>query len=232
MLALFSCTDRLILTDKQKNDFFNALLLQAKKLLSLWIHYDRFRKEEEKLKASAPVFDSAIHPGPQLITYSQELFMEFDEYLVQYKSSLDYLAKLPGSLLGRDKWNPRSFGEKGERIVRMLKSALPKEKKKQATDFEEFIFEKHKVDIQMIVDVRDKINHLVDGGISFKNFAVYGLRENGVVTYKCPMWSHDQCVSEFMRVAFYNHLKFCEDFIVFFLGLYLQPGFGFFHAPL
>jgi hypothetical protein len=45
------------------------------------------------------------------------------------------------------------------------------------------------------------------------------------------MWSVNQRISEFMRIAFYNHLKFCEDFIVFFLGLYLKHDLGFFHAP-
>jgi hypothetical protein len=39
-------------------------------------------------------------------------------------------------------------------------------------------------------------------------------------------------MTDFMRIAFFNHLRFCEDFIVFFLGLYLKPEYGFFHAPL
>src|SRR5262249_47581245 len=84
-------------------------------------HNDRFAKEVERLTADAPIYEKAA-TGHAAVSYSQELYLEFDEFLVQYKSSLDYLAKLPATLLGWNKWNRRTFGERGKRIIKMLRS--------------------------------------------------------------------------------------------------------------
>jgi len=230
--ALYSFTELLELTTQQKEDFFRPLLLQAKKLLAVWIHYDRFRQEVERLKAEAPVYDQS-KPGEHFaLRYSQELWLEFDEFLVQYKSSLDYLAKLPGSLLGRQKWNPSTFGDKGKRILRLFRNVLPKSKKKMAEDFERDVFAKHRDDIEDIIDARDQFTHLLAGGISFEHFTVTAVKKDEQIIYKVPMWNSEQTLIDFMNIAFHNHLKFCEDFIVFFLGLFMRPKFGFFHAPV
>jgi len=230
--ALVQFAQNLDLTNEQKRQFLNRLLLQAKKLLAIWIHFDRFRSEVERLRPDAPIYDAEA-PAPHIkIRYSQELYLEFDEFLVQYKSSLDYLAKFPAAFLGRDKWNPRSFGDKGERILRMLRSVLPKGKEYFADDFEEKIFGPHRSNIQDAIEIRDRVNHYLEGGVPHENFRVFGVRQSGEVTYKVPMWSQDQTIVEFMNIAFHNHLKFCEDFIVFFLGFHLKPGFGFLHQPV
>ncbi len=227
LMAPARALEHLELDTKQKTEFFNALVFQARKVLSIWTHYRRFKEEEEALIKEAPVI-SAESQAPVSISYSQDLFMEFDEFLVQYKSSLDYLAKIPSPLLGYNRWNPRTFGEKGELIVKMLRSVL-KKRKGDVQGFETLIFGKHKEDIKMVVEARDKMNHFTNGGIPFRHFAVYGVRENDEVVFRFPMWSSDQRTSEFMRVVFYNHLRFCEDFIFFFLGLYLTKEYGFFH---
>src|SRR6266403_6020319 len=89
VVSLFSFANQSKLSAEQKRRFFNALLLQAKKLLALWIHYDRFRNEVERLKPIAPTVEKSEAPKHFSIRYSQELYLEFDEFLVQYKSSLD-----------------------------------------------------------------------------------------------------------------------------------------------
>ena len=232
VLTLVQFTQNLDLTDEQKQQFLNRLLLQAKKLLAIWIHFDRFGREVERLKPDAPIYDAEA-PAPHIkIRYSQELYLEFDEFLVQYKSSLDYLAKFPAVFFGQNKWNLGSFGDKGERVLRMLRNVLPKEKKHFADDFEKKIFDPHRSDIRDAIEIRDRVNHYLEGGPSHENFRVFGVRRSGGVTYKVPMWSKDQPIVEFMNVAFSNHLKFCEDFIVFFLGFHLKPGFGFLHQPV
>jgi hypothetical protein len=225
-------TQQLNLTSQQKEYFFNGLVLQAKKLLAVWIHLDRFSREVERLQSEAPIYDQEDATAHVEICYSQELFLEFDEFLVQYKSSLDYLAKLPAVFFGRQKWNLRTFGDKGERVLKLLRNVLPQEKKHFAHDFEQKIFEAHRSDIRQAVEMRDRVNHYLEGGIPYENFRVFGLRQSGKVIYKTPMWNDDQTLTEFMNVAFHNHLKFCEDFIVFFLGFHLQPGFGFLHQPV
>jgi len=231
LTTMIQFASQLALSDGQKKELLNALVLQAKKLLAIWIHYDRFAKEVDRLKPKAPIYEKTA-TGHVAVSYSQELYLEFDEFLVQYKSSLDYLAKLPATLLGWNKWNPRTFGDGGKRIIKMLRSVLPKSKKFLADQFETLFFEKHRADIEMVVEMRDKINHFVTGGIPYENFRVVGIRQGEKVEYQVPMWREEQTISDFMSVVFHNHLKFCEDFIVFFFHLYLKPGWGFLHRPV
>jgi hypothetical protein len=166
------------------------------------------------------------------MSYSQELYLEFDEFLVQYKSSLDYLAQMPVVFFGRQKWNPRSFGDEGRKIIKLLRNVLPKEKKNFADDFEQAIFAPHKADIEQIVDARDKINHYIEGGIPYQQFTVIGIREKGTVTHQVPMWNQEQTMFDFMEIAFNNHVRFCETFIAFFLVFHLKPDLCFMHEPV
>jgi len=51
----------------------------------------------------------------QHIIYSQDLFLEVDEFVVQVTSTLDYLAKLPLAIIGKNNWPYlRTFGSKGQ----------------------------------------------------------------------------------------------------------------------
>jgi len=232
VLALTQLAQQMNLTNDQKQHFLNRLILQAKKLLAIWIHFDRFRREVDRLKPEAIIYDKDLPTAHADIHYSQELYLEFDEFLVQYKSSLDYLAKLPAAFFGAEKWNLGSFGDEGQRVIKMLRNVLPKEKKHLVAGFEEKVFAPHRSDIEDAIEARDKVNHYAQGGIPYENFRVFGVRESGVVTFREPMWSEEQTIREFMGIAFHNHLKFCEDFIVFFLGFYLPPKFGFLHLPV
>src|ERR1700736_2402566 len=232
VMALTQFAQQLDLTSEQKEHFLNRLLLQAKKLLAIWIHFDRFRREVDRLKPEAIIYDKDSPTEHTDIQYSQELYLEFDEFLVQYKSSLDYLAKVPAAFFGERKWNFGSFGDKGQRVIRMLRSVLPKEKKQLVADFEQKVFAAHRSDIEDAIEARDRINHYAQGGIPYENFRVFGIRESGEVTFREPMWSEEQTIRQFMEIAFHNHLKFCEDFIVFLLGFYLPPKFGFLHIPV
>jgi hypothetical protein len=232
MIAFIQFAEHLILTEEQRERYLNALVMQAKKLFAVWTHLDRFRREVERLKPIAPVLDKDSPSKHFEISYSQELYLEFDEFLVQYKSSLDYLAQVPVVFFGRQKWNPRSFGDEGRKILKLLRNVLPKEKKHFADDFEQAIFAPHKADIERIVDARDKINHYIEGGVPYEQFAVIGTREKGTVTYQVPMWNQEQTMDDFMEIAFNNHLRFCETFIAFFLVFHLKPGLCFMYEPV
>lgn len=224
---MIQLASKLNLTDEQKDHFLKRLTFQGKKLLAIWIHFDRFDKEIERLKKDAPIYGDDAPQTAVVERYSQELFLEFDEFFVQYKSSLDYLARLPAALLGTRKWSIATFGKKGETVIRRMKDVLLAENKQQlANDFETHIFALHREEIKSAIEVRDRVNHFFDGGIAYENFRVWGIRKSGQVTFSTPMWNETQSILEFMNIAFHNHLKFCEDFIVFFLALYLPQGFG------
>jgi len=84
----------------------------------------------------------------------------------------------------------------------MLRSVLAKSKKFLTDQFETLIFEKHRADIELVVEMRDKINHFVTGGIPYENFRVIGIRQGEKVEYRVPMWSEEQTISDFMSVVF------------------------------
>jgi hypothetical protein len=232
VMAFVQFAEQLTLTDEQKDRYVNALVMQAKKLFAVWTHLDRFRREVERLKPIAPILDKDAPSTRFEMSYSQELYLEFDEFLVQYKSSLDYLAQVPVVFYGRQKWNPRSFGNEGRKIIKLLRNVLPKETKRLADDFEQTIFAPHKADIEQIVDARDKINHYIEGGIPYEQFAVIGIRDKGVVTHQVPMWNYEQPMVDFMEIIFNNHMRFCESFIAFFLVPYLKSGLCFMYEPV
>ena len=186
----------------------------------------------EQLEPNAQIIDVESQSPPVEFGYDQDLFMELDEFLVQYKSSLDYLAKIPSPLLGRNRWNPRSFGDKGQRLVKMLNSALPKDQQHTVPAFEDVVLSKHKENLEMLINARDKLNHYVEGGLDYRNFSVFGMKERGVIRLRVPMWSDDQRIVDFMRVSFGNLIGLCEGFIAFFLQYSTKPGLVIFHNPV
>jgi len=176
ILPVVQLLDATTLEQKRKEIFLESLLMLARKLLSVWTHLERFQKRQKELEPNCPILD-IDSPSSFEFAYDQELFIEFDEFLVQYKSSLDHLAKVTTPLLGKARWNPRSFGDKGEKLVRMLKSATPKTERHRIPAFERLIFEKHKADLEMIIEARDRINHYVEGGLDYRIFP-YSERSN------------------------------------------------------
>jgi hypothetical protein len=232
VLAFVKLLESTTLRPEQRQQFIEMLLMLARKLVCVWTHYDRFRKRQEELEPTAPIVDEESRHSTVQFGYDQDLFMEFDEFLVQYKSSLDYLAKTPSPLLGRNKWNPRSFGDKGQRLVRMLKSAIPQSERHTIPAFEQLVLSKHKENLDMIITARDRMNHYIEGGLDYRNFSVFGRKQRGVITVRVPMWSEDQTIVDFMRVAFGSLIALCETFIAFFLGYFLKPGLVVFHNPV
>lgn len=118
MMRLVNLTE---LTPDEKKRFFDMLLLVAKKLVATWKHFNAYSSLEDSLieKAKASI---AIEKQPfQYVSYSQDLFLEMDEFLYQVKSTLDYMVKLPVPLIGRS-WNVRTFGDKGGDSKKSIKT--------------------------------------------------------------------------------------------------------------
>jgi hypothetical protein len=161
---------------------------------------------------------------------SEDLFMEFDGFLVQVKSTLDYLVKIPIPIFGKNKWPPVTFGEKGERIRKLLKN-LPRQYHAIAAGINTTLLEKHKDWLRMVIEARDKQNHFIDGGIPFEYFGVFWNRSKPIAVIHTPRWSDEQTITEFMEVIWNNLFRFCEDFIAEFLFFRIKPGLVFFHGP-
>ena len=214
------------LDDSEREQLFRILLLVSKKLASVWKHKLDFQRIEAHLideckprDKTSPVFT---------IETSQDLVLEFDEFLVQVKSELDYLVKLPIPILGRMTWNLRTFGDKGEAVMKVLRRNLGKSRKPQVDGIQKMLFDQSREWLQATIHARDKINHYIDGGISFEDFAVFCHPESGALHR--PMWSPDQTVSAFLDVIWTNLFRFTEDFTAMFLFFRHKPGLTMYHG--
>ena len=88
------------MTEEEFREFAELAALVAKKLVSVWGHYRRYCEIEDELilqaKSGLPIESLEF----QEIGYSQDLFLEVDEFFTQLKSALDYAAKLPRKIIG------------------------------------------------------------------------------------------------------------------------------------
>jgi hypothetical protein len=108
MMRLAKLTD---MTTEEGQRFMDILLLVSKKLVATWRHYDAYVTLEDQLIKEAEAGPAIETQSVQRVSYSQDLFLEMDEFLYQVKSTLDYMVKLPVPLVGRG-WNISTFGEK------------------------------------------------------------------------------------------------------------------------
>jgi hypothetical protein len=117
--------------------------------------------------------------------------------------------KIPVPMLGKNIWSLRTFGSKGEEVLRVLKHNLPEEHKNTAIAFEKVIFEHHRPWLKEVIKLRDRANHYLEGGISTNAFSVY--REGDEI--KVPMFTNDQTVAQLMEIFWQNLFVFVEDFV-------------------
>ena len=154
LLELAKSTD---FSDDEANLFLRILILVAKKLAFVWKHKSAFQQLEKKLVAELTARGEQGQM-PQGQDSSEDLFMEFDEFLVQVKSTLDYLVKIPVPIVGQNIWSLRTFGEKGDRVRRALKN-LPKQYRAKAAIINTRLIQAHKDWLHMVIEARDKQNH-------------------------------------------------------------------------
>lgn len=233
-MTLFKLMDFTELTSKEKKEIHNLLLLISVKLGIVWNHYNKYSSTEDSLikkVLNAPNDNSFVEE----INYSQDLFSEFDGFLVQIKSTLDYIVKIPSIVLGWKHWNLTTFGEKGEKVIRALQKNMPRKWAGQAKILEKSIIGKHTPWLKSTIEARDKINHFLRGGISLDNFIVYkskvvsSLNENMLYL---PMWTPDVSIRRYMEVTWWNLFSLAEQFIAVFITLKLKSDYGFAHVPV
>jgi hypothetical protein len=213
------------LSEEEKEHFLRILLLVARKMVSVWNHKERYIAEQDRLIAA--VSSGGLFPGTSVnLSLSQELFSEFDEFLVQIKSTLDHLVKLPVPMLGRNVWNLRTFGSKGEDVLNALKHNLPEKYKHTAKAFEKVVFRAHRPWLEQTIKLRDQVNHYLDGGLPVNAFGVFKVGEE----IKIPMFTKEQSVAQLMGIVWQNLFAFVEDFAVLSISFKLNDGLALFFA--
>jgi len=165
----------------------------------------------------------------QKINYSQDLFFEFDGFLVQLKSTLDYLVKIPSFILENRIWTLRTFGNKGEDVVSFLSNNMPKQYRGMATLIIEHIIKHHLGWLKHTIAARDKINHFIDEGVSYEHFYVQKINQEGIDKIHVPLWTESMTVQEFMHNIWMDLFSLSEQFVAAFLAIRVKPGSNLVH---
>jgi hypothetical protein len=227
VFQLYALSESTSLSRNEKERLFRILLLTGKKLVAVWQHKDRFEREQASTIAIAK--DPPAGDFHRIEYTSQALFLEFDGFLVQLKSALDYLVHMPPVALGAC-WTLRTFGKSGKAVLQALDRNVPAEHKMGAAHIARQIREHHLPWLDAVVRARDRMNHLLDGDVSFEVFSIVHDRNSGVT--HVPKWSADATAIEFMEITWANLLRLVEDFVGLILGLRKSPGLVFFHGPV
>jgi hypothetical protein len=217
--------------EAELDEYVRHMMLVAKKMAATYRHLEKYSQVEDALVAAERNNPPLEKLDVQHIIYSQNLFLEVDEFLVQLKSTLDYLAKLPIAIIGRNGWpNLRTFGNKGRRIILALKGNVPAKWSKQATMIEEMVVN-HQPWLEMAIASRDRSNHLKDGGVDAEVFLVAKMTIEGEEKVVVPMWFDNLTVREYLGHTWHNLMAFVEQFTIGFLAMRFKEGFGFVHVP-
>ncbi len=202
MLAAAAYTD---LNAEEKNDFVDLVLLIARKMLSVWKHLQAYHAEEKRL------LDKFKNDPTAARAHSQELFEEFDVFVVQIKSTLDHLVKVMRPMLGK-KWTMYTFADKGVGVLNSLQRNTSKHHAGRVKMMERFVFNQRNMEwLESEIETRDKANHCLGGGMKIEHFAVYRMPDD---TVSLPMWTAEQRLSQAMDIYWENFFGLVEDFIM------------------
>lgn len=218
------------LNEEEKKDIADILYYIGIKLVAVWRHLENYKAIEDKLIIEAQNSASIEKQAIKHIRYEQNLFLELDEFLVQLKSSLDYLVKTPRAVVGRKVWSLPTFQKKGNAVIGALRGSLPDKYKEKAKIIEEMVVQKHLDWLADTINARDMINHYLHGGLDIQGFMVMKIVENGKEKIHVPMRSEDITVRTYMEIAWANLFKLTEDFIISFLALRLTEGYSLLHT--
>ena len=206
------------LADTDKQQLISLITILCMKLASLWLIKENYKSELSKIKSQLK--ESPKGGNDNLHSYSihsSGLMGWLDVYLVQIKSILDHLVKIPSPIFGYKQWSLATFGKKGETVKKSFEN-LPKDYKKKTNNYYEYIFGSQHW-IHDAIDMRDKLNHGIKGGLNLKMFELSYNQD--LDKYQEPMWSQDQTINEALELIFDSMLKTSSIFCGLILSLKL-----------
>ncbi len=227
LITFINALEHTDLSEKEQEQVFHLLLLLAKKLAAAWRHLESYRQLEQRLVTQAQAEPANPAPGTVIhVDYSDDLFNDFDEFLVQLKSALDHLVKIPIPVFGGNAWKLRTFGDKGEEVINALQRNTPKKYADKIAVICDKVIRPNQGWLQVVIDIRDRINHLIEGGVAFEHFRIRKIVRDGVEHVVVPKWSDEQPVREALEITWRRLMCLCEEFIGFILFLRIKPGLG------
>jgi hypothetical protein len=207
------------MTEKERGDVRDLLYVIALKFVSIWTHdqcYDMFEKQLIAAAEANPC--DRRENQPLKFKNAQTLYIELDGFLVQCKSVLDHVCIILHYTMNISFSSLSSFGDNGNKIIKILKSNAPSHAKPMAAELVEHI-QNNQNWLKLMIDARDRMNHFMHGGIPPIAFGVGCIIEkDGTKTIHRPKLSPEQEVKDTMTTLLYNLLQFIE----FFLGAALS----------
>ena len=79
-----------------------------------------------------------------MIESAEKPLPPLEEFLVQVKSALDHLVKVPAVFLGPKIWSLTTWGDKGRRVEKAVANNLPKQYKQHAAGIRDLVLKPHR----------------------------------------------------------------------------------------
>jgi hypothetical protein len=206
------------MTEKERADVRDLLYVIALKFVSIWTHDQRYDKIEKELLAAAEANPSDRRENkPLRFENAQALYIEMDGFLVQCKSVLDHVCIILHYTMNISFSSLSSFGDNGNKIIKILKRNAPSRAKASAAALAEHI-QKNQGWLKWMIEARDRMNHFLHGGLSPILFGVGCIIEkDGTKTIHRPKLNPEEQVKDIMTKL----LDYVLLFIEYFLGIAL-----------
>jgi hypothetical protein len=216
-------------TPKQRQEIIQLLSLISYKMLAIWTHDQRYKRMEMmRIVAAEADPQDRRSDKPIVFEHAHDMYIELDEFLVQVKSTLDYMVKMLHYTFGFGfDGQLHSFHKNGLAIVNLLKRNTKQDERTQkaAAYLIKFIErEDHQHFLKAIIDARNAMNHFQDGGLSPMEFVVVSvINKEGEQTLYRPRFGDGEGESVEIKTVMLGIQGFIWDFVEYFLGLALAP---------
>jgi hypothetical protein len=192
------------------------LIVIALKFTAVWTHDQRYKAREIELIAEAekaPI-DWRTDKSVNLVT-AQELYLEFDGFVVQLKSALDHMMNVLHYTLGISFAALTTFSKGGDHVISLLVNNVaadgPRHKAIAARLVK--VVQNNQDWLKELIDARDRMNHFRHGGLSPKSFVVFVMIDSqGTKTLHRPEMSKE-ATKDLMDTLLKKLLEFVEYFI-------------------
>jgi hypothetical protein len=217
MLQFFEMGAKSNMTEGERADVFDLLHVIALKFAAIWTHDHRYEVREKELTAASEADPVDRRKNvPMRFASAQDLYIEWDGFLVQCKSVLDHMVNILHYTLGINFSSLTSFRNNGTGIINVLKrnvGGTPPGKKKAAALLIKHI-ENNQDWLKGMIEARDRMNHFLHGGMSPMAFGVASIIEkDGIQTLHRPMLTKDLILKDVMKTVMSNVLEFIEYFM-------------------
>jgi hypothetical protein len=204
------------LSQEHRGAVMDLLIVIALKFTAVWTHDQRYAAREKELiaQAEAAPIDYRKKDPINLVT-AQELYLEFDGFLVQLKSALDHMMNVLHYTFGISFAALTTFSKAGDHVIKLLERNVsdktPGHKAIAARLIK--VVQNNQDWLKELIDARDRMNHFRHGGLKPTSFVVFVMIDHkGTRSLHRPEISHKP-IKDIMDTLLKKLLEFVEYFI-------------------